>query len=136
MTELEPILHTSSDELELGLLRSADGDEPSPAAFSKTAVALGLGGVALSAGGSAGAASGGAAGLASIWVAALKALAIGATSGLVVSAGAQAVLSEPHREETASVAFDSIPEKSQLAVQRAPAVPGGRVTAALPEDEI
>ena len=109
MTELERILHTSSDELELGLLRSADRDDPSPAAFSKTAVALGLGGLTLSVAGGAGAAGGGAVATGivlagSIWVAALKALAIGATSGLLISAGVQAVSSEPPREETASTA--------------------------------
>ena len=137
MTELEPLVHSSSDELELDLLRSADGDEPAPAAFSRTAVALGLGGLTLSAASGAGAASGAAGGGAgavvvgaSIWVTALKALAIGATGGLIVSAGAQAVLSEPPREATATAAFDSSREKSHVEARQAPVVPAERVTAA------
>lgn len=43
MNDLTPLLATSDDELELALLRSVDGDEPSERAFSKTAAALGVG---------------------------------------------------------------------------------------------
>ena len=57
MTELEPLLQTSSDETELALLRSLAREEPSAAAMAKTAAALGLGTSALTAAGSATAAS-------------------------------------------------------------------------------
>jgi hypothetical protein len=99
MTDLVPLLETSSDETELAVLRSLAREEPSSAVMARTAAALGLGAVTLTAAGTttaAGAATGIAKG--SIWGPVLKALAVGLSSGVVVSAGALGVLSQTERD--------------------------------------
>ena len=99
MTDLVPLLQTSSDETELLLLRALTREEPSAAAMARTAAALGVGASALTVAGTATAAST-VTGIvkSSIWAPVFKALAIGASSGLIVSAGAHSVLSEPPGE--------------------------------------
>jgi TolA-binding protein len=103
MTELSPLLCSSLDEFELGLLRSAECDEPSASALSKTALAVGLGTGAMTLAAGAGASTAGgavasSATASSLWISALKALAVGATSGVIVSTSAHAVFSKPASE--------------------------------------
>jgi hypothetical protein len=47
MSELTPLISSTNDDLELLLLRSADGDEPRPHALPKVAAALGIGAATL-----------------------------------------------------------------------------------------
>jgi hypothetical protein len=49
MSELTPLLSSTDDELEMLLLRSAEGDEPSANALPKVAAALGIGAATLGA---------------------------------------------------------------------------------------
>jgi hypothetical protein len=126
MNDLSPLLASSEDELELALLRSVDGDEPSAGALSKTALALGVGaaliGTAATAGGTlasasathvAGGALGKHTGLTLFSV--LKWLAAGAGAGLIASSaahfafrGAAAPL-PAQRAVTAPVALEARP---------------------------
>ena len=119
MTELKRLLETSSDEAELAILRSLDGEEPSGAVLARTATALGLGAGALTAAGGASAASGLAA-KSSLWGPVLKALAIGVGSGVIVSAAVPAVISEPAREPVAPAMVENAPVAVPQAAARAP----------------
>ncbi len=114
MTDLKRLLETSSDEAELAILRSLDGEEPSAAALARTATALGIGAGALTAAGSASAAT---AAKGSLWGSVLKALAVGVGSGVIVCAAVPAVFSEPAREVPV---VQNAPVAVPQAVPRAP----------------
>lgn len=92
MTELTPLLSSTDDDLELLLLRSAEGDEPSSGSMPKVAAALGVGaalGMATSAVLAEQAVVGGAAMAKPVTlVSVLKWLGVGVTAGALVGGGA------------------------------------------------
>jgi len=97
MTELTPLLLSTTDDLERTLLRSADGDEPGENALPRAAAALGVSAAAISVVASVAVAEqavlGGAAAVKPLTLLSLaKWLGVGVTAGVVASGGAHAAV--------------------------------------------
>jgi len=150
MSELTPLLLSTTDDLERSLLRSADSDEPGENALPRAAAALGIGAAAMSvvAGVAVAeqAALGGAAAAKPLTLLSLaKWLGVGVTAGVVASGGAHAAVVTVERyaafeQREVALAAAPAPKKrgkaSARAAETAPAPEALPAPPDLPEIEL
>lgn len=133
MTELTPLLLSTTDDLERSLLLSADGDEPGENALPRAAAALGIGAAAMSVVAGVAVAEqavvGGAAAMKPLTLLSLaKWLGVGVTAGVVASGGAHVAVVTVERyaafdQREAVLAAAPAPKNRGNKIARAPETP-------------